>query len=82
MPDANNLPLDKGEIYLRSISISPRNRKKGIGSEAISIFEKEHKQIGNNRILLIPKKSEGFWKKQGYKIVNWKGVEMFEKVTH
>lgn len=60
----------KGMPYLSLIRLLPEYRRKGIGREAMHIFEVEMKRAGNKAILLstqVDEEAQHFYRKLGYK---------------
>lgn len=56
--------------YLSLIKLQPEYRRKGIGKEALRIFEDEMRKKGNKAILLstqVDEEAQHFYRKTGYK---------------
>lgn len=60
----------KGMPYLSLIKLLPEFRRKGIGREAMRLFEEEMKRAGNKAILLstqVDEDAQRFYRKIGYR---------------
>ncbi|MDE7083240.1 MAG: GNAT family N-acetyltransferase [Clostridia bacterium] len=59
-----------GMPYLNLIKLTPEYRRKGIGSEAMRLFEDKMRRAGNKAILLstqADEEAQHFYRKTGYK---------------
>lgn len=60
----------KGMPYLSLIKLLPEFRRKGIGREAMRLFEEEMKRAGNKALLLstqVDEDAQRFYRKIGYR---------------
>ncbi len=59
-----------GMPYLSHLWLMPEYRRKGIGKNALRLFEEEMKSLGNKAILLstrVDEEAQHFYRKTGYK---------------